>query len=115
MYSGMYKVDVNAVDPASVAHGHWVGLAAVGVTALVCALLVMRLGWRSWWAVIAAAVVVPTIAVLAAGGAHPGESWPLTEFIVDVVTPLVVLGFAAAVIGSAAGALLRRLLRRNTT
>lgn len=109
----MHQVDVYAVDPASVAHGHWVALTAVGATALVCALLVVRFGWRMWWAVIIAAIAVPTITVLAAGGGRPGPDWPLTQFIADVVAPLSTLGFAAAAVGSAVGASLRWLLRRK--
>ena len=109
----MYRVDVYSVDPASVAHGHWVGLSALGLTALICALLVLRLGPRSWWAVIVAAIAVPTITALAVGGALPGPNWPLINFMFDVVMPLTVVGLAAAAVGSAVGALLRWLVRRK--
>lgn len=113
--SSMYRVDVFTVDPASVAHGHWVALIALGLTAVLSALLVMRLGRRSWWAIIVAAIAVPTITTLAAGGAWPGPDWPLSDFMFDVVMPLAVVGFAAAAVGSAVGALLRWLVRRKAS
>jgi len=111
----MYQVDVYTVDPASVAHGHCVGLIAVGLTSLISALLVMRLGWRSWWAIIVAAIAVPTMTTLVAGGAWPGPNWPLSNFMFDVVMPLAVVGFAAAAVGSAVGVLLRWLVRRKAS
>ncbi|MBX3430843.1 MAG: hypothetical protein KF779_14770 [Hyphomonadaceae bacterium] len=113
--AGMYQVDVYTVDPASVVHGHWIGLIAVGLTALISALLVMRLGWRSWWAIIVAAIAVPTITTLVSGGAWPGANWPLGDFVFDVVMPLVVVGFAAAAVGGAVGASLRWLLNRRAS
>lgn len=111
----MYQVDVYTVDQASVAHGHWVGLIALGLTALISALLVMRLGRRSWWAIIVAAIAVPTVTTLAAGGAWPGPNWPLGNFTLDVVMPLAVAGLAAAGVGSAVGALLRWLVCRKNS
>ncbi len=110
----MDQVDVYQVDPASVAHGHLIGLVLIGVTAMLAALLAIRFGWRSWWAILLSGIAVPTITTLAAGGALPGANWPLIDYISDVVMPLAVIGLSAAAVGSVIGAAIRWLLRRKT-
>ncbi|MES1159077.1 MAG: hypothetical protein ABUL42_04200, partial [Terricaulis silvestris] len=77
----MPQVDIYQVDPASVAHGHFIGLLAIGVTALLAALLVGRFGWRCWWALILLGIAAPTIVIAIAGGALPGENQPPTEYL----------------------------------
>jgi hypothetical protein len=111
---GMYRTNIYAVDPAGVAHHYLVAIALFTLVALVCLGLVARFGWRSWWAVIAAAIGLPTVIVAALGGALPGPNWPFTQFILAIVIPLAVLGLPAATMGSALGAMLRWLLRRKT-
>jgi hypothetical protein len=93
---------------------HYVAVTILTVIALVCLRLVVRFGRRSWWALVAAAISLPTIIVVALGSALPGPNWTPTQFILDVVVPLAVLGLLAATIGSALGAMLRWLLRRRT-
>jgi hypothetical protein len=111
----MYSVEVYRVEPESIALHQSLGLAAVVITAVVSAFLVMRFGLRSWKAIAVAAIVFPTMMALAAGVGQPGPTWPLTILIVEVVGPLAVLGFAAGVAGSALGALLRWLLRSRAS
>ena len=109
----MPKVDIYQVDPASVAHGHLIGLLVIGVTALLAALLVARFGWWCWWALILLGIVVPTIVIVTAGGAFPGANRPLTEYVSDVVMPLALIGLPASAVGSLLGAAARWVLRRS--
>jgi hypothetical protein len=110
----MYETTVFAIDPAGVTNARFVALAMLGVVSVVCLGLVARLGWHSWWAVIAAAIGLPTIVVAALGGAMPDHKWPLPQYILDIVIPLALLGLPAAAIGSAVGAMLRWLAHRTS-
>jgi hypothetical protein len=110
---GMYQTNVYWIDPASVAHHHFVAVALFTLVALVCLSLVAMFGRRSWWTLIAATIGLPTVIVLALGGA-PGPPIPLTQFILDVVIPLAGLGLPAAILGSVLGAMLHWLLRRKS-
>src|SRR5882757_8702853 len=98
-----------AIDAASVAHHRFVAILLLGVVLLVSTGLVVRFGWRSWWAVIAAGICIPTIivAALSLGDAVPRPKLPLLEFISGVSGPLALLGLFAAAMGSTIGALLR--------
>jgi hypothetical protein len=107
----MYPTNIYTVDPASVAHHHLVTIVLLTLVALVCFALVAMFGRRSWWALIAAATGLPTIIVVALVGALPDPNRPLTQFILDVVIPLAVLGLPAATVGSVLGAMLRWLRR----
>ena len=109
----MHQVDIYRVDPTTVARGHMVGYLAIGVTALVAALLVMRFGWRCWWVVILAAIAIPAVATFIAAGAHFPASWPLIEYFSDVVMPLALLGLPAVALGSLIGAAIRWVLARK--
>lgn len=108
----MYRVDIYRVDPASIAHMKLVALVAIGATALLAAVLALRFGWRSWWAILLAAVAVPTLSTLLAGGA---PNWPIMEYIIDVVAPLALLGLPAAVVGCVVGVAIRWFARRKPT
>lgn len=109
----MPQVDIYHVDPASIAHGHLIGLFAIGVTALLASLLVARFGWRCWWALILLGIAVPTIVIATAGGAFPDATRPPTEYVSDVVLPLALIGLPASAVGSLLGAAARWVLRRN--
>jgi uncharacterized membrane protein (DUF2068 family) len=106
----MYET-IFTIDPAGMAHHRFVAMLLLGVVSLVSAGLVVRFGWRSWWAVIAAGIFLPTIVVLALslGDAVPRPKLPLLEFILNVAAPLALLGLPAAAIGSTIGAMLRWL------
>jgi hypothetical protein len=114
----MYQTKVYWIDPASVAHHHFVAVALFTLVALVCLLLVAMFGRRSWWALVAAAIGLPSVIVLALGGAPgspiPPTHIPPTQFVLGVVIPLAALGLPAATLGSALGAMLRSLLRRKS-
>jgi hypothetical protein len=110
----MYQTKVYWIDPASVAHHHVVAVTLFTLVALVCLSLVAMFGRRSWWALVAAAIGLPLVIVLALGGV-PGPAIPLTQFILDVMLPLVALGLPAATLGSVLGAMLHWLLRRKST
>jgi hypothetical protein len=109
----MYQTKVYWIDPASVAHHHFVAVALFTLVALVCLVLVAMFGQRSWWALVAAAIGLSSVIVLALGGA-PGSPIPPTQFVLGVVIPLAALGLPAATLGSALGAMLRWLLRRKS-
>jgi hypothetical protein len=111
----MYRENVYTIDPASLAHHRLVALARFALVALVCLALVAMFGWRSWWALIVAAIGLPTIIVMALGGAFPGPPiLPVSQFILDIVIPLALLGLPAATLASVLGAMLHRILRRRS-
>jgi hypothetical protein len=85
----MYKTDVYALDPASAALHHFVAITLFATVALVCPALVAIFGRRSWWALPGATIGLPTVIVAVVGGALPGSAWPLTQFILDVMIPLL--------------------------
>jgi hypothetical protein len=75
---------------------HFVALALFALVALVCLALVVIYGRCSWWALIAAAIGLPTIIVVTIGGplSEPAIR-PLTQFILDVVVPPTCVGTAS--------------------
>lgn len=103
------------IDAASMAHHRFVTILLLGVVFLVSAGLVVRFGWHSWWAVVAAGICLPTIivAALSLGDAVPWPKLPLLEFISGVSGPLALLGLPAAAMGSTIGAMLRWLAHRR--
>jgi hypothetical protein len=105
------------IGAASMAHHRFVAILLLGVVFLVSAGLAVRFGWRSWWAVIATGIFLPTIVVVALslGDAVPRPKLPLLEFILDVAAPLALLGSPATATGSTIGAMLRWLAHRRPT
>jgi hypothetical protein len=106
---GMYQTNDYWIDPTSIAHHHFVAITLFTLVALVCLSLVAIFGRRCWWALVATAIGLPSVIVLALGGA-PGPPIPITQFILGVVIPLAALGLPAAILGSVLGAMLRWLL-----
>jgi hypothetical protein len=103
----MSDVVVYAVDPESLRTHQMAAWVIWACVAVFCALAVARSGWRSWWAVIGSLVVLPTIVMIAFGGAPPDSDDWLGPFFGDVMAPLVLLALPAAAAGSLVGAVVR--------
>jgi hypothetical protein len=83
-------------------------LAIFLATALATALPIMGKGRSGGWLVAVAALLVPTIVIVAFGGGLPGDHWPLLEFVADVTLPLALLGIPVSQVGIDIGVLVRR-------
>lgn len=113
----MNESTIYIFDPASIAFHRLVGSVLICVVVLVSAALIFRFGWRSVWAVGAAAVVLPTIVVFLASkfsGAPSNTTIPDVEFVLEVTLPLAIIVVPAAVVGAMLGAILGWLYRRGT-
>ena len=102
---------VYLLSPSDIRRADLILWSMAGLTALVSSLACGFYGWRAWWFVPCAALVVPTAVVLLF---RDGESYRLgVDFITGVVVPLAsTIGLLSGLIGALLGANTSKIWRK---